>query len=230
MKKPMRFSPESVTRIIDAVGPKYVPDTLNARALWEDLNVGFAIYGWISSSAPEHRSRKEKADQIVHHAQELLSNLRTTGDQMLDVLVAFVLGRYKPDAEDDQPYNSIIEILEWLVESLPRISDEKGKGPMQLYITVGLASYYRKHFKREPGYSRPHDGGPVGGPFVRFAEAVCDEAGTKVTTRDNRNLPKASEAHGYKRSLTSAFPYPFCSSRPNTLVIACPNFQRNAIP
>ena len=63
----------------------------------------------------------------------------------------------------------------------PRDDTKTEPSVLECYISIGLANDFRKHFAREPGYSRPHEGGAISGPFVRFAIAVCMEAGIHVS-------------------------------------------------
>jgi hypothetical protein len=57
----------------------------------------------------------------------------------------------------------------------------KPQPPNEFFFGVQLPLVFEKHFKREAKYSRPSDGGPPGGPFIRFAAAVASALDIKVS-------------------------------------------------
>jgi hypothetical protein len=47
--------------------------------------------------------------------------------------------------------------------------------PLQALAGLWLPTVYKKHFRRRAGSSRPVEGGPPDGPYMRFADQVLTE-------------------------------------------------------
>lgn len=168
--------------------------------LCQALNAALAFQKWYDNfplTKTIVRKRVKRIIEIENCARQLRhSLLMPSGDPIFDLMLAQKLGRYTgsdfnsfkidPKAE---PFTSTILRLDWLIETLGKISLNPNPGPSratQKLITVALATCYEKHLGRPAGKSHPWDDGrKIGGPFIRFVQAVMGEAGIPVATKNS---------------------------------------------
>ena len=186
---------KSVERILSATGINGLRN-LDEAGLCASLNEMLRyqkFYEEFGHTKPVVRKWMKRFTDIESLARQLHFSLTVPGDdKSFNGMLFSALGVYKksehgsfsadPQAE---PFNSVIVHLEWLIEVLGKINLNKNPGPLQateLFITVGLAKCYEKHLHRRAGKSKSPDGTKVGGPFIRFVQAVQKEAGIPIST------------------------------------------------
>lgn len=190
----MPLSDEVVDRIIEAVGRQHVPDSLDPAHLRDVLDQSFFRYQIRVGRTTKATARKriEKAKKIAEHADKLITLIEADGDDLLpldltriyesDELYAGALDVPPPlhiDAPDAPALRELTAGLRAVRAAAGQIVadgiPEREESARKTLVARDLADVYEKHFKRPAGRSRRYDGGPAGGPYVRFVEAVVTE-------------------------------------------------------
>jgi hypothetical protein len=191
-----RMDDEALTRIIESVGRRYIPDELNREKLDNQItwlanrerlrNDLEQVANWYNTSYTLRQSEGKKRQtllKILKKASDLHKLLSADDAQML------ILNLRSVDYPDDPRIS-----LEWLIEKISHVLKERAetsievgtilKSERSLKHIAGerLPSIFEIHFKRKRGASRTKDTGRPGGPCVRFVERAMIEMGMPYQT------------------------------------------------
>jgi hypothetical protein len=156
---------EALTRILDAVGSKFIPANLDRDGLRADIQL--AAWPWM-----EITGKKKQLARLRR-----LQDIRRAADELKRLLEEDELSKYGFTASDpltllNQLTNYVNRVLE------PRDGDAETrpvplKGSAFEWAMQSLMELYPKYFLRKAGISRLGD--KVDGPFIRFADATLHE-------------------------------------------------------
>jgi hypothetical protein len=184
---------EALTRILDAVGSKFIPANLDRDELRADIQL--AALGWMQITGQKNQPARLRrlqdirrtAEDLKHLLEEdaqsglVLSKYPFTGSDPLTVLNQLtnyvnrvlepldgnVLGRLVPRPLLAANVTSSGALAEMTVVRTPL------KGSAFDWAVSSLMDTYTKYFRRKAAFSRT--GGEVAGPFIRFADAALRE-------------------------------------------------------
>jgi hypothetical protein len=167
----------AVERIISAVGDTDVKPDL--AALRFDLLVCYGRYS-IASSAAGPQSKR--LDSMQKHARRLIQLLKEDEADLGLIRAIWPVDREHP-AQLFTQMVFFVEIIDQLKAGLvvSHNRSHSDDSPLRRLTAIWLPEVYQKHFGKKAGKSRPHGGGPVGGPYPRFALQVLEEMGIRGT-------------------------------------------------
>lgn len=145
-----------VRKLVEAVGRKYAPPSLDEYALKSDLD--WALRYSDSRAADEHRAgcrEVEKEFEALEKHAGRLGNLTPQHAERLSEISEWARRERESWAKYRVGYVAITR-------------------PLSFMIGYHLVPIFEKHFQRMAGASRDQSGN-VGGPFVRFALYVLNE-------------------------------------------------------
>ena len=159
---------EALTRILDAVGSKFIPANLDRNGLRADIQL--AAWWWMQITGEKIRPARLRRLQDIRRAAEDLKRLLEE-----DVQSGLALSKYPFTGSDP------LTILNQLTNYVNRVKPLDGtrtrlvplKGSAFDWAVQSLMETYSRYFQRKAGISRL--GGKVDGPFIRFAEAALRE-------------------------------------------------------
>lgn len=183
----MTFDDSNIDRILEHVGRDFVPDPFDKLELRDDILAVFNHYqGYKGTTEKGTRTRRRNyAEKVSKQARELYELLT---DPSPDATVARRLINQTLSKNDDaEPI--LISLTNGLnklaMKSLAVVRKYSGPDPMREILEVsptnwllgeGLVQVFEKHFNRPVTRTR-EDGGPLVGPYIRFATAVTAQLG-----------------------------------------------------
>jgi hypothetical protein len=212
----------ALTRIIESVGPKYVPtslcrDKLGNDTAWRANRKRFSddlewVANWYNTSHALRSSETKQCKTLgkILKAAQHLEKLVSGDGRMLILNIRSV----------DHPEDPQVT-LTWLIDNVTRVIAERRKAPIEVSTIlqsehslkhiagVVLPSIFERHFERECGVSGAPNTGKPYGPGVRFVEQAMRELGMPYKTES-----VASAISELKRKATTTPPRQ--NSRSNT--------------
>jgi hypothetical protein len=192
-KKPKQLDQRAVERILDKTAVK-LPDKFDATKLCKDLNVALSILRSSGTKAENNKRRKRIADLMDHAAGLEIGLRKNSDDRVFDEAIAKALGRPSGAAGlwngqhgwnscDDQ-FGEAMKYLDWIYRCLETVYVTDNDAPlktMQEFVWL-LSTFYEGNFGQRAGRSRSPDDGKLSGPFIRFVQAIMEEAGISVAS------------------------------------------------
>jgi hypothetical protein len=163
------FTSAEVERIVGEVGIKYAPD----RARLENDLKGF-VADYLTFLA-NTKTQQKKRVRIARKIQRCASELFDAIEKPVDIELAGDIWKGLSISTGE---------LQQALQELYKAVEVELKRPHTRRVSwcvQRLAVIYECHFKRRAGVSRPHSGGEIGGPFVRFVLAVTQPLGIAVS-------------------------------------------------
>jgi len=162
---------EALTRILDAVGRKFIPANLDLDGLRADIQL--AAWWWMQITGEKNRPARLRQIQDIRQAAEDLKRLLEE-----DVQSGLALSKYPFTGSDpltilNQLTNYVNRVLEPLDGMRTRLVPLKGSA--FYWVMLSLMEAYEKYFQRKAGISRHPVDGNAYGPFIRFADAALRE-------------------------------------------------------
>src|SRR5262245_34573019 len=160
---------EALTRILDAVGSKFIPADLDRDGLRAEMQM--AAWWWMQISGekkqPARLDRLRDIRQVAADLKRLLEE---------DAQSGLGLSRYPFTGSD--PLTVLIQLTNYVNRVLEPFDGMQTRpeplgGSAFEWAMLSLTESYSKYFRRKAGISRL--GGKVDGPFIRFAEAALRE-------------------------------------------------------
>ena len=160
---------EALTRILDAVGSKYIPTNFDLDGLRADIEL--AAVWWMQITGQKNQPARLRRLQAIRRAAEDLKSLLEEDAQSGLALSKYPFTGSDPLTVLKQLTNYVNRVLEPL-EGM-RTRPVPLKGSAFDWAMLSLMTPYSKYFRRKAGISRL--GGKVDGPFIRFADAALRE-------------------------------------------------------
>jgi hypothetical protein len=160
---------EALTRILDAVGRKFIPANLDLDGLRADIQL--AAMWWMQITGQKNQPARLRRLQDIRRAVEDLKRLLEEDAQSGLALSKYPFTGSDPLAVLNQLTNYVNRVLEPLDVTPTRPVPLKGSAFD--WAMLSLMESYSKYFRRKAGISRL--GGKVDGPFIRFADAALRE-------------------------------------------------------
>jgi hypothetical protein len=160
---------EALTRILDAVGSKFIPANLDRDGLRADIQL--AAWWWMQITGKKNRPARLRRLQDIRRAAEDLKRLLEE-----DVQSGLALSKYPFTGSD--PLTILNQLTNYVNRVLKPLDGMQTrpvplKGSAFDWAMLSLMEPYSKHFRRKAGISRLD--GKVNGPFIRFADAALRE-------------------------------------------------------
>jgi hypothetical protein len=160
---------EALTRILDAVGSKFIPANLDLDGLRTEIQL--AAWWWMQITGEKKQPARLRRLQDIRRAAEELKRLLEE-----DAQSGLALSKYPFTGSDP------LTVLNQLIDYVNRVLEPRDDGmqPVPLkgsafeWAMRSLMDAYSEHIRREPGISRDLEG-KVDGPFIRFADASLRE-------------------------------------------------------
>jgi hypothetical protein len=181
---------EALTRILDAVGSKFIPANLDLDGLREDIQL--AGWWWMQITGQKNLAARLRRLQDVRRAAEDLKRLLEEDAQSGLALSKYPFTGSDPLTVLNQLTNYVTRVLEPLDNRVLEPLDNRVlehqvlepldgmrtrpvplKGSAFDWAVSSLMDTYTKYFRRKAAFSRT--GGEVAGPFIRFADAALRE-------------------------------------------------------
>src|SRR5262245_43400141 len=160
---------EALTRILDAVRSKFIPDDLDRDGLRADMQLAAWWRKQITGekNQPANLSRLQDIRRAAEDLKRLLEEDAQTGIE---------LSKYPFTGSDpltvlNQLTNYVNRVLE-PIEGMQTRPESLGGSAFE-WAMLSLMESYSTYFRRKAGISRLR--GKVDGPFIRFAEAALRE-------------------------------------------------------
>jgi hypothetical protein len=221
-KKPKQLDQRAIERILKKTAVN-LPDKFDATELCKNINVALSVLK-SSGTRAEIIKRQKRIEALREHAGGLIVGLRkNSDDRVFDEEIAEALGR-PPGAAglwngvDFQPvddrFGEAIKHLNWIDACLRDMYVDAPDGPlktMQGFVWI-LSASYEANFGQRAGRSRSPDDGKISGPFIRFVQAIMEEAGISVASassietyikRHRREWPLDDISNGDKKPARS---------------------------
>ena len=163
---------EALTRILDAVGSKFIPANLDLDGLRADIQL--AALWWMQITGEKNQPARLRRLQDIRRAAEDLKRLLEEDAQSGLALSKYPFTGSDPLTMLNQLTNYVNRVLE-----PPEPPDGMQTRPVPLkgsafdWAMLSLMELYSKYFRRKAGISRL--GGKIDGPFIRFADAALRE-------------------------------------------------------
>ena len=163
---------EALTRILDAVGSKFIPANLDRDELRADIEL--AGWWWMQITGQKNQPARLRRLQDIRRAAEDLKRLLEEDAQSGLALSKYPFTGSDPLTVLNQLTNYVNRVLEPL-EPLDgmRTRPVPLKGSAFDWVVSSLMDTYTKYFRRKAAFSRT--GGEIAGPFIRFAGAALRE-------------------------------------------------------
>ena len=162
----------AVDRILEAVGAQYIPDKLSREALHGDIESTLSKHhtGQVLRIKPAEREEEARRIQdALAHVEELLWRYIAKYEALhLQPNIPRLRNMIEAVGKENEPRPVLNKVL--------GIRQQTSVSSVENLIS-DLMCIFKIHFERDAGYSKDPHTGAVGGPFVRFAEAVLQEAG-----------------------------------------------------
>ena len=160
---------EALTRILDAVGSKFIPANLDRDELRADVQL--AAWWWMQITGQKNQPARLRPLQDICRGAEDLKRLLEEDAQSGLALSTYPFTGSDPLTVLNQLTNYVNRLLEPLDEM--RTQPVPLKGSAFDWAVSSLMDTYTKYFRRKAAFSRT--GGEVAGPFIRFADAALRE-------------------------------------------------------
>jgi hypothetical protein len=160
---------EALTRILDAVGSKFIPANLDRDELRADIQL--AALWWMQITGQKNQPARLHWLQDIRRTAEDLKRLLEEDAQSGLALSKYPFTGSDPLTVLNQLTNYVNRVLEPLDGMQTRPVPLKGSAFD--WAVSSLMDTYTKHFRRKAAFSRT--GGKVAGPFIRFADAALRE-------------------------------------------------------
>jgi hypothetical protein len=160
---------EALTRILDAVGSKFIPANLDRDGLRADIQL--AAWWWMQITGEKIRPARLRRLQDIRRAAGDLKRLLEEDAQNGLALSKYPFTGSDPLTILNQLTNYVNRVLEPLDGMRTRPVPLKGSAFH--WVMLSLMETYSKYFQRKAGISRLD--GKVYGPFIRFADAALRE-------------------------------------------------------
>jgi hypothetical protein len=158
-----RLTSSAIDRIVEAVGASHTPATLDRRELLYDVGMEVSLHRvHVLSRRLGVGVRRRKLQRALNLAQKLGACLEDD-----EIRSAF------PGLRDFDT-DGLVTDLEKAV-AVAQDLRPAGLNASELFFGDRLPQVYEKHFLTRAGVSRHPDSGELGGPYLRFAEAVMIE-------------------------------------------------------
>ena len=163
---------EALTRILDAVGSKFIPANLDRDELRADVQL--AAWWWMQITGQKSQPASLRRLQDIRRAAEDLKRLLEEDAQSGLALSKYPFTGSDPLTMLNQLTNYVNRVLE-----PPEPPDGMPTRPVPLkgsafdWAMLSLMELYSKYFRRKAGISR--FGGKIDGPFIRFVDAALRE-------------------------------------------------------
>jgi hypothetical protein len=175
----MPLDERGLDKIIEAVGRRYIPATLDRSALRRALDNSKERAEIISKNRRGARARKriKRLKQILEPAKQLELLLKIQDDASQIIRECF----------GERPLMTVIRLnaeIEALLHVLSNQESSQWGNPNANVWLAGaeLPYVFEEHFCRKPGASRSKAHKKGGGPCVRFIEATMLELGRPYST------------------------------------------------
>jgi hypothetical protein len=160
---------EALTRILDAVGSKFIPADLDRDGLRADIQL--AVSWWRQITGEKNRTTRLRPLKDIRRAAEDLKRLLEE-----DVQSGLALSKYPFTGSD--PLTILHQLINYVNRVLEPLDGTRTglvplKGSAFDWVMGSLMETYSKYFQRKAGISRLR--GKVNGPFIRFADAALRE-------------------------------------------------------
>lgn len=162
----------AVDRILEAVGAQYIPDKLAREELCGDIESAASVYhtGEVLRIKPANRELEARRVWAVLQKGEDMAFEYIARHEALHLQrhipsLKNMIHAFKTDNERRPVLNKVVSFKQQIPVS-----------PFENLIG-NLMWIFETHFARDAGYSKDPHTGAVGGPFIRFAGAVLQEAG-----------------------------------------------------
>jgi hypothetical protein len=160
---------DALTRILDAVGSKFIPANLDLDGLRADMQL--AAWWWMQITGEKKQPARLHRLQDIRRAAEDLKRLLEEDAQSGLALSKYPFTGSDPLTVLNQLTNYVNRVLE--PPDGVRTRPVPLKGSALHWAILSLMEPYSKYFRRKAGISRL--GGKVYGPFIRFADAALRE-------------------------------------------------------
>ena len=163
---------EALTRILDAVGSKFIPANLDLDGLRAEIQL--AAWWWMQITGEKKQPARLRRLQELRRAAEDLKRLLEEDAQSGLALSKYPFTGSDPLTILNQLTNYVNRVLE-----PPEPPDGMQTRPVPLkgsafdWAMLAMMEAYSKYFRRKAGISRL--GGKIDGPFIRFADAALRE-------------------------------------------------------
>ena len=163
---------EALTRILDAVGSKFIPANLDLDGLRTEIQL--AAWWWMQITGEKKQPARLRRLQELRRAAEDLKRLLEEDAQSGLALSKYPFTGSDPLTILNQLTNYVNRVLE-----PPEPPDGMQTRPVPLkgsafdWAMLAMMEAYSKYFRRKAGISRL--GGKIDGPFIRFADAALRE-------------------------------------------------------
>ena len=167
---------EALTRILDAVGSKFIPANLDRDGLRADIQL--AALWWMQITGQKNQPARLRRLQDIRRAAEDLKRLLEEDAQSGLALSKYPFTGSDPLTVLNQLTNYVNRVLEPPDRALEPLDGMRTR-PVPLegsafdWAVSSLMDTYTKYFRRKAAFSRT--GGEVAGPFIRFADAALRE-------------------------------------------------------
>ena len=157
---------EALTRILDAVGSKFVPADLDRDGLRADIQL--TAWWWMQITGEKNQPAKLRGLQDIRRAAEDLKRLLEADDQSGLALSKYPFTGSDPLTVLNQLTNYVDRVLEWC-NGDAKTRPFRIRGSAFEWAMQSLMELYPKYFRRKPGISRLGD--KIDGPacFSRAA-------------------------------------------------------------
>jgi hypothetical protein len=157
---------EALTRILDAVGSKFIQANLDRDELRADIQL--AALWWMQITGQKNQPARLRRLQDIRRAAEDLKRLLEE-----DAQSGLALSKYPFTGSDPLTVlNQLTNYVNRVLEPLDGMRTPL-KGSAFDWAVSSLMDTYTKYFRRKAAFSRT--GGEVAGPFIRFADAALRE-------------------------------------------------------
>jgi hypothetical protein len=160
---------EALTRILDAVGRKFIPANLDLDGLRADLQL--AGWWWMQITGKKDLAARLSRLRDIRRAAEDLKRLLEE-----DAQSGLALSKYPFMGSD--PLTMLNQLTTYANRVLEPLDGTRTrpvllKGSAFDWAMLSLMQSYSNYFRRKAGVSRLD--GKIGGPFIRFADAALGE-------------------------------------------------------
>ena len=161
---------EALTRILDAVGSKFMPANLDLDGLRADIQLAACWWMQIAGQKSGLTKLRFRRLQDIRRAAEGLKRLLEE-----DAQCGLELSKYPFTGSDPMRIlNQLINFANRVLEPLDGTQARPVplKGSAFDWVIASLMETFLRYFQRKAGISRLTLDGKVDGPFIRFAEAA----------------------------------------------------------
>jgi hypothetical protein len=170
----------AVACITDKVGSDYAPEGFDRARLKNDLDK-FQVAFLQFTTKTQQRGRARRVKRIQKCAAELFDVL----ERPLDLELAHSIWAELNSVTPRELQLALNELHSAVSTSSSSATAKKS------WCICELADIFERHYRREPGVSRPPHGGKPTGPFVRFVESIAVASGIAMSAE---SIPPALSA------------------------------------